>query len=1197
MSHSCFFCQPDRARIAFETDQFFGLWDGFAVSPGHLLVIPRRHIPTWFDATADEQAALLQGIEMARQEILRRHQPDGFNIGINIGAAAGQTVFHLHIHVIPRYSGDLPDPRGGVRNVIPSKGNYFRRPAAAGHTLAQVPHDRALIHGGTEDPLLPHFLGHLDRASGADLCVAFVRTSGLDLILEHLRDVLDRGGTIRLLTGDYLDITEPEALLRLTDLSGKMDLRIFETLQVAFHPKGYLFHFPDGTATALIGSSNLSDSALRQGIEWNHRVVTSADAKAIAQVQQSFDQLFHHPATRPVTQEWIREYIDRRRPPQRTSVPVLTDIPDTNPPPPHDIQREALEALERTRRDGNSAGLVVLATGLGKTWLSAFDSCGNGAQPEFRRILFVAHRDEILTQARKTFRRIRPSAVLGNYTGADKVPEADVLFASIQTLGRQRHLKAFESDRFDYIIVDEFHHAAAATYRNLIAHFTPKFLLGLTATPERTDGGDLLGLCQENLVYRCDLARGIQEGLLAPFHYFGVPDEVNYQNIPWRNHRFDEAELTRAVATEKRARNALDQLRSRGGRRTIAFCCSQRHCDFMAEFFSQNGCRAVAVHSGDNSAPRAASLEALEAGQLDVVCAVDMFNEGVDIPNVDTVMMLRPTESAILWMQQFGRGLRRAEGKAFLTVIDYIGNHRSFLGKPRTLLQLSEGDQAIDRALNLLLSGDLELPPGCEVTYDLQAIDILRSLLRNPAHADALQAHYLDFRERHGQRPTAAEMFRDGFTPRALRVSHGSWLRFVQAMGDLSPAQASALDQASEFLSELESTRMTKSFKILTLLAVLDEDQLPGSLAIDAVERGFRRQAERSAILRQDVGAALANPSSLTRMLETNPIAAWTGGGDATRKTFFTYRDRQFASKFTLTPEVRDSFQELARELADWRLAEYLNRADHSDGPDGRFTCKVSHSAGRAILFLPDRAQNPAIPRGWVDVDAEGRRLRVKLVEVAINVAQDASAEENVLPEVLTGWFGPDAGRPGTHFQVAFEPTESGYRMNPVGRPHVAPTEGPSLWHTYLREKIPALFGLTFSEAIWNVGFVTADRDLFLLVTLEKGDLPEDHDYGDKFLSPDRFRWKSQNSTTQASKRGQLLQHHLAKGLKVHLFVRRSKKIRSQSAPFFYCGQLTFDSWHGERPITIDWRLTSPVPERLHALFLIDDRSNLQPSA
>ncbi len=176
--------------------------------------------------------------------------------------------------------------------------------------------------------------------------------------------------------------------------------------------------------------------------------------------------------------------------------------------------------------------------------------------------------------------------------------------------------------------------------------------------------------------------------MLCPFHYFGVPDEVDYRNIPWRNSRFDEDELTAAVATRSRAQNALEQLRKRGGKRTLAFCVSQRHADFMAEFFSEQGMRAVAVHSGPASAPRAMSLAQLQAGELDVVCAVDMFNEGVDLPALDTVMMLRPTESRIIWLQQFGRGLRRAPDKPYLTVIDYIGNHRTFLLKPQTLLGL-----------------------------------------------------------------------------------------------------------------------------------------------------------------------------------------------------------------------------------------------------------------------------------------------------------------------------------------------------------------------------------------------------------------------------------------------------------------------------------------------------------------------------
>jgi hypothetical protein len=275
-------------------------------------------------------------------------------------------------------------------------------------------------------------------------------------------------------------------------------------------------------------------------------------------------------------------------------------------------------------------------------------------------------------------------------------------------------------------------------------------------------------------------------------------------------------------------------------------------------------------------------------------------------------------------------------------------------------------------------------------------------------------------------------MFRDGFTPRALRTSHGSWLRFVRAMGDLSPSQSAALDQAPEFLAEIESTRLTKSFKILTLLALLDAGQVPGFLPMEALEDGFRRQAERSARLREDVGPALASRASLARMLETNPINAWTRGGDSSRKAFFTYQDRRLATRLNIATDLRESFQDLVRELAEWRLAEYLHREEPTTTQGGRFICKVSHAHGHAILLLPDRAENPSIPMGWVHVDAEGRRPRIHFVKEAIHEAHDVEGDTNVLPEVLTTWFGPDADRPGTNLEVAFDPMESGYTMRPL---------------------------------------------------------------------------------------------------------------------------------------------------------------------
>lgn len=563
----CPFCNPDPTRVFYDGKLVRGLWDCFPVTDGHALLVPKRHVATWFDATAEERLELDAAILIARDQILGRFRPDGFNLGVNIGKAAGQTIFHLHIHLIPRYTGDVPDPTGGVRNVIPSKGNYLKKNRGTMTATGEVncrsgrgaqpepsEYDETVICGG-DDPLLPHILAHLDACSGADMAVAFVLQSGAALLEEHFRDLLDRGGRIRLLAGDYLGITDPDALARILDLQtgtkGRLDLRVFESRGISFHPKAYIFYVtePSHNGIAYVGSSNLSAQALMGGIEWNFRVIPAENRSGFASVVSAFEDLFHHPKTRPLDIEWIGAYRQRRKPPavvgsdeiilEEAQQPLGREAAALDPvdvypeeptghPEPHSVQRAALDALEKTRAEGNQAGLVVLATGLGKTWLAAFDS----VQADAGRVLFVAHREEILRQALKTFRRIRPTAKLGLYNGSEKLADADVLFASIQILGRINHLRGFLPDAFDYIVIDEFHHASARTYRKVIDHFQPRFLLGLTATPERTDGGDLLALCGENLVYRCDVVEGIRAGFLCPFHYFGVPDVVDYRNIP-----------------------------------------------------------------------------------------------------------------------------------------------------------------------------------------------------------------------------------------------------------------------------------------------------------------------------------------------------------------------------------------------------------------------------------------------------------------------------------------------------------------------------------------------------------------------------------------------------------------------------------------------------------------------------------------
>lgn len=807
-----------------------------------------------------------------------------------------------------------------------------------------------LVVGGDNDPLLPRLLDDIERAEQVDVAVGFVMQSGLDLIIGSLKNLCDFGGRIRLITGDYLGITDPQALRELLNLQEyapqSVEVRVFETEnKTSFHPKGYLLSRAPRSGVAYIGSSNLSVSALGPGIEWNLR---ADDEATVAAVRNAFELLFEHRSAKALSLDWIGLYESQR--PSRNQIewaalagdpPVL----DTYDPTP--IQREALKDLIKTREHGNKAGLVVLATGLGKTFLAAFDS----NRPEFKRILFVAHREEILSQARATFRKVRPTASVGLYTGAEKQPDADILFASVQTLSRLAHLRKFWPDHFDYIVIDEFHHATASTYQKLIDYFEPKFLLGLTATPERSDGGCLLSHCGENLVYRCDLADGIRMGELCPFQYYGVPDTVDYDQVPWRNGGFLPEALDGVVAhgeaAQVRAQNAYEQLTKLGGQRTVAFCCSRKHAQYMRAFFQGKGLRAAAVHSGEGSDPRTRSLSALGRGELDVLCCVDMFNEGLDIPSIDTVMMLRPTESRIIFLQQLGRGLRKSLEKEALTVIDYIGNHRSFRMKPQALLCLGDTDFEVARALQKCAQDLLDLPPNCTVTYELEAMKLLSSQLsswRGATWEDleledfedgkvfdkprtyepgskAQAEYYQTFLELKGQRPTAQEMYHQGFDMR----QYAKWLDFlVDDHVGVSTSERREIAANRSLLLRIATTKMSKCYKMLVLLGMLRLDAFPGSIGIDEIVRSVFTLVDRSARLRSDVGEKnLSTPAKLRSLLEKNPLKYLSTGQE---KEFFNYEDGMFSTSDQVSSEEPAVLASLVREICNWKLTEYLER-------------------------------------------------------------------------------------------------------------------------------------------------------------------------------------------------------------------------------------------------------------------------------
>ena len=341
--------------------------------------------------------------------------------------------------------------------------------------------------------------------------------------------------------------------------------------------------------------------------------------------------------------------------------------------------------MKETRAEGAKKALVQAATGVGKTYLAAFDS------KNYERVLFVAHKEEILKQAADSFYNVRNSEDYGFFNGNTKCTDKSVIFASVATLGKTEYLNEtyFSSDYFDYIVIDEFHHVVSEQYRRIVSYFTPKFLLGLTATPERMDGRNIYELCDYNVPYEISLKEAINKGMLVPFHYYGIFDETDYSKLRIIRGRYDEKDLNKVYIGNARRYDLIYKYYCKySSKRALGFCCSRAHAEEMAKQFSQRGIPSVAVYSNADSEfsmERGEAIEKLKAGEIKVIFSVDMFNEGVDVPSVDMVLFLRPTESPIVFLQQLGRGLRKSKGKEYLNVLDFIGNYEK-AGRTRFLL-------------------------------------------------------------------------------------------------------------------------------------------------------------------------------------------------------------------------------------------------------------------------------------------------------------------------------------------------------------------------------------------------------------------------------------------------------------------------------------------------------------------------------
>ena len=693
--------------------------------------------------------------------------------------------------------------------------------------INEIEYEADALTGGQDKRMYLYYqlINSLKQADSVDIVVSFLMESGVRMLLNELENALKRGAKIRILTGNYLGITQPSALYLIKHKLGKqVDLRFYNEKNRSFHPKSYMFHYQE-YSTIYIGSSNISRSALTSGIEWNYRFSSKTDPQNYEKFYNTFLDLFENHSVVIDEDELKRYSKDWHRPAVSKDLDRydLQDNEITALFEPRGAQIEALCALENTRVEGAKRALVQAATGVGKTYLAAFDS------KKYGRVLFVAHREEILKQAAESFKNVRNSDDYGFFDGESKCTDKSVIFASVATLGRNEYLndKYFAPDYFNYIVIDEFHHAVNDQYQRIVNYFNPQFLLGLTATPERLDGRNIYEICDYNVPYEISLKEAINKGMLVPFHYYGIFDETDYSKLHIVRGRYDEKELNETyIGNVHRYELIYKYYCKYGSRQALGFCCSKEHAREMAKEFSSRGIPSVAVFSyasGEYTEKRNVAIQKLKNGEIKVIFSVDMFNEGVDITSVDMVMFLRPTESPIVFLQQLGRGLRKYRGKEFLTVLDFIGNYEK-AGRVRFLL---EGKTDVHRE-GVHLSDALQFPDDCLVDFDMKLIDLFAEMDRKHLKLkDQIINEYFRVKELLGKRPTRLDLFTymdDNIYESAITHSKDNpfkrYLEFLNDLGELSQIEEEFYKGIGrEFISLIENTNMSKVYKMPVLMA------------------------------------------------------------------------------------------------------------------------------------------------------------------------------------------------------------------------------------------------------------------------------------------------------------------------------------------------------------------------------------------
>lgn len=634
------------------------------------------------------------------------------------------------------------------------------------------------------ETVLETLTGELDRCKSFIFSVAFITESGLTTLKANLLDLKNRGIKGRIITSTYLHFNQPKIFKELLKITN-VEVRLTDIK--GFHSKGYIFEH-EGYYSLLVGSSNLTAGALKVNHEWNIKLTSHENGEIIYHFKNQFEEVWEK--SNILTNEWIDKYeTNYVMPMGNTLTDQIIDFPadyninsivDSYKIKPNKMQAAALDSLSDIRDAGNKKSLVVSATGTGKTYLSAFDV----RKYKPKRFLFIAHREQILLKAKEEYMKLLGGvdSEFGILSGTRKETDTKYLFATIQTISNDNVLKSFSPSEFDYILIDEVHKAGAPSYQKVIDYFKPDFLLGMTATPERTDDFNIFKLFDYNIAYEIRLQEALEEDMLCPFHYFGVTD------FEYQDELIDDTTVLSKLIEEERVNHIIEKVNYYGHSgdqvKGLMFCSGKEEAKLLSEAFNLKGLKTVALTGENKQSEREYYVNLLEEGELDYILTVDIFNEGIDIPKVNQIVMLRQTQSSIIFIQQLGRGLRKHQTKKFVTVIDFIGNYKNNYLIPIAL----SGDQSQNKNNIRRRAKDTSYIKGIS-TINFEEIArkrIFDSINKNNLTSlNILRDAYINLKNKIGRIPRLIDFIHyNSIDPVVLIEKHSNYYVFLQKMNE-----------------------------------------------------------------------------------------------------------------------------------------------------------------------------------------------------------------------------------------------------------------------------------------------------------------------------------------------------------------------------------------------------------------------------